>query len=355
MFQKRTVRWSLVAAVAAAVVLAIGLWPGKTGRTSSNGIAFADVVRHFTNARTAKYTVVIELEGQDPVTIKKKQDFDPERKGWGRSWDNSGPMGIQMLPRDWTSSRQASDPMSAAFKGETLYFFGRADGEGMQDFFQVMGQVHKQTKADLGNQEIDGQPAIGFHFEQDGTAYSIWANATTGLPVRIDVTNQRLLGQGKVTVRAFEFDVEIPRPEGGMGGFRRGSFKYSLTEAELISALQRWAKRHDGRFPRFLAHQVWFFDTPEYFRSPKLSLEDKQFIFVMDTQVIIGGIAFASRLPPGNNWNYLGKGMTLDPQDAETPICWYQPEGSQTYRVIYRNLSIRDVAADKLLPTTVAH
>ena len=44
MLQSKTVRWSAAAAVAAAVVLAIGFWPGKPGRGSSNGIAWGDVV-----------------------------------------------------------------------------------------------------------------------------------------------------------------------------------------------------------------------------------------------------------------------------------------------------------------------
>jgi TolA-binding protein len=41
MFQKRAVRWSFVAAAAAAVVLAIGLWPGKPGPRPNNGTAWA--------------------------------------------------------------------------------------------------------------------------------------------------------------------------------------------------------------------------------------------------------------------------------------------------------------------------
>lgn len=352
MFRYNTVRWAAVAAAIAIAFISLAGWLKLSNGKS--GLVFADVVRHFTEARTAKYTVVVELEGQDPVTFNKQQDFDAESKGMGKPWDNTGPMGMQMLPREWTSSRQASDPMSEGFKGETIYFFGQADGEGMQDFFQVMGQVHKQARADLGSREIDGQPAVGFHFEQDGTAYSIWANAASGLPVRIDISNERLLGQGRVTVSDFEFDVEIPRPRMGMAGFGPG-FKYSLTEAELIDALRRWANRHDGRLPRFLAHQAWFFDAPDYFRSPKLGALRRQQIFIMHTRVIIRGVAFASQLPSGDNWKYLGQGLTVDPQDSRTPICWYQPEGSQDYRVIYRDLSVRDVPVDKLAPAPVTH
>jgi hypothetical protein len=350
MFQSRKVRWSVIAAAAAIALVVLGLWPQGDGHNGI-GIVFADVVQHFTKASSAKYTVVIELEGHRPVSITRMQDF--ENRGWPIG--DSGPMGIQMLPRDWTSSRGASDPLSEGFEGATLYFFGRADGKGMQDFFQVMGHAYKQAKADLGKREIDGQPAVGFHFEQEGTAYSIWANAATGLPLQIEISNRRLLGQGKITVKDFEFDVDIPTRQYGMGGYLPGRWKWVLSEDELITALRRWAKRHDGQFPASLVHQAWFFNRPEDFRDPSLSIEDKQFAFMGHTQAVVKGVAFANQLPPGEHWTYLGKGMTLDAQDAQTPICWYQPEGSQTYRVIYRNLSIRDVAADKLPPTTVAH
>lgn len=45
MFQRRTVRWSAVAAAAAAIVLAVGLWSSKGGRNQGNGIAWAEVVK----------------------------------------------------------------------------------------------------------------------------------------------------------------------------------------------------------------------------------------------------------------------------------------------------------------------
>ena len=349
MFRSKKVRWSVIAAAAAIALIVLGLWPQGNGRNGI-GIVFADVVQHFAKASSAKYTVVIELEGHRPVSISRMQDF--ENRDWPLG--DSGPMGIQMLPRDWSSSRGASDPTSESFEGATLYFFGRADDEGMQDFFEVMGQAHKQAKADLGKREIDGQPAAGFHFEQEGTSYSIWANATTGLPLQIEITNQRLLGQGKVTVKDFEFDVEIPMRQYGMAGYLPGHWRWEFSEEELTKALRRWAKRHDGQFPPYLVHQAWFFNRPDDFRDPNLSITDKQFAFDGHTQPVVKGVAFANQLPPGDNWSYMGKGMTLDPKDGETPICWYQPEGSQTYRVIYRNLSIRDVAADKLPPVTVA-
>ncbi len=52
------------------------------------------------------------------------------------------------------------------------------------------------------------------------------------------------------------------------------------------------------------------------------------------------------------DWYYFGKDATCG--DPDTPIFWYSPEGSETYRVIYADLSVSDVAPDELpkLPDT---
>jgi hypothetical protein len=34
--------------------------------------------------------------------------------------------------------------------------------------------------------------------------------------------------------------------------------------------------------------------------------------------------------------------------DADSPVCWYRPDGSETYRVIYGDLSVKKVAQEDL-------
>jgi len=34
--------------------------------------------------------------------------------------------------------------------------------------------------------------------------------------------------------------------------------------------------------------------------------------------------------------------------DADAPVCWWKPPGSTTYRIIYGDLSARDVEAGNL-------
>ncbi len=43
---------------------------------------------------------------------------------------------------------------------------------------------------------------------------------------------------------------------------------------------------------------------------------------------------------------YAGNGVKLG--EADKAIFWYRPEGAETYRVIYGDLSVKDVAAENL-------
>jgi hypothetical protein len=59
------------------------------------------------------------------------------------------------------------------------------------------------------------------------------------------------------------------------------------------------------------------------------------------------GFVFFQQLDPNRiKWHYAGSGVKLC--DASKAIFWYQPKGSQTYRVIYGDLSVKDVAPNDL-------
>lgn len=47
-----------------------------------------------------------------------------------------------------------------------------------------------------------------------------------------------------------------------------------------------------------------------------------------------------------DTWHYHGKGVKLG--KANSAVCWYRPEGSKLYRVIYGDLSVRDVRQEDL-------
>ena len=58
------------------------------------------------------------------------------------------------------------------------------------------------------------------------------------------------------------------------------------------------------------------------------------------------GVMFVMKLPAGSNWRYAGENVKFG--DAQIPIFWYKPGGDTTYRVIYGDLSIKNVAPENL-------
>jgi len=58
------------------------------------------------------------------------------------------------------------------------------------------------------------------------------------------------------------------------------------------------------------------------------------------------GMMFVMKLPAESNSRYVGENVKKG--QAETPIFWYKAEGSETYRVIYGDLSVKDVASENL-------
>jgi len=58
------------------------------------------------------------------------------------------------------------------------------------------------------------------------------------------------------------------------------------------------------------------------------------------------GFVFFKLLKAENDWHYVGGNVKLG--DAKSPVCWYRPDDSETYRVIYGDLSVKNVALEDL-------
>jgi outer membrane lipoprotein-sorting protein len=56
--------------------------------------------------------------------------------------------------------------------------------------------------------------------------------------------------------------------------------------------------------------------------------------------------AFTTQMIEKGSWKYLGKGVKLG--DKDRIVCWFRPNGSRTFRVIYGDLTVKDVAPGDL-------
>ena len=126
-------------------------------------------------------------------------------------------------------------------------------------------------------------------------------------------------------------------------------------EEDFIQTLRLWSEATDGKFPSELNMKAAMEFMKAFTEKTGLKfdkdkapdLSDPQFQKFMDIFAKINrGILFAHTLPEDADWHYTGKDVKFG--DADTPIFWYRPEGSETYRVIYGDLSVKDVTPENL-------
>jgi hypothetical protein len=201
----------------------------------------------------------------------------------------------------------------------------------------------------LGEQEINGQKAIGFSARGPNEEVKIWADPRTAVPIRVELR----LGQLFVILKNFKFDVAIEDWQISMDvpeGYSLDKTEIDFTkgtEEDFIESLRIWAKvLLDGMFPEAISTEQYMKQMPsigEKLAQSGLSEDETREKLGM---ALPRGMFFLQLLEIGDKYHYAGKGVKLG--DADKAIFWYQPEGAEKYRVIYGDLSVKDVAAGNL-------
>jgi len=201
---------------------------------------------------------------------------------------------------------------------------------------------------ELGEQESQGRRVIGFRATHPKAEITIWADPETALPVRIEQEG----GQMKVICKNLMFDVRMDESLFSMDvpeGYTQRQTEldlFSATEEDFIEGLRICAEMFgDGQFPEGVAVEDYLKQAPvmgKKIEELELSKEEETKLGMKLRQHLL----FIRFFKGEGKWHYAGKGVKLG--DAETPIFWYCPMGSETYRVIYGDLSVRDMAPEDL-------
>ena len=214
---------------------------------------------------------------------------------------------------------------------------------------QIIRQLQDGQVEELGEQVIDGQKAIGFVGRSQNEEVRIWADPETALPIRIEAQ----IGQEfSFTMKNFEFDAAVDESLVSMDvpdGYTLQETNLDLgnaAEEDFVESLRIWAEIiGDGTFPEAIG-------TESAMKQMPLLVQKVTAMQVSEEKGTEIGMSFAKGmlfhqiLESQGKWNYAGAGVKLG--DADTAIFWYQPEGSETYRVIYGDLSVKDVTPEDL-------
>jgi outer membrane lipoprotein-sorting protein len=338
-------------AAAAAIIIALLVGIHQIGGSTS---AFAEVIRPILNARTAVFKVTIKVEG-GPTQTGEGMFMEPGRLRQAK------PEGTVVVTNLQQGRMVVLIPgQKRAIVYEMLNI--PEDPGDLNIFLEIRRRIleAKETEEEsvefLGESEIEGRNAIGYHVEKPGVDITVWADAETKVPIRLENT----MGPTTYVISDIVFDIELDESQFSVQipeGYTVHTLQMDCsdpTEKDLIEMFRIWSDNMDGNLPSSLEMSASMefvrYQQAKMKRQGREPSEQEMMEKMMEVQQTImkmsRGAMFVQQLPADSDSHYVGKDVKFG--DADTPIFWYRPEGSETYRVIYGDLTIKDVAPENV-------
>ena len=341
--KSRTGKIAAAAVIIASVVAGIHFLGVPT-----ESVAWADVVRPILTARTVVFNV-IPVEGEN-IPVTRVMNMGTQRvRSEVLSPDGKTVQVIVIVDYDTLQmlTLTPKQKISALIDLKDL-------PEKPENVLEVLRNVVTEIQNDpdvsvepLGEKEIDGQIAKGFRATGPDVEFTVWADPQSALPIRMEQKWRQM----HFYYTDFQFDIEMDEslfsmeiPEGYSTMPKAALSLTGSTEQDLIETLRIWAEIIlDGVFPNDFSSQAYMDDVPKIRKLASQHSQEQNQEYGLK---MIRGFIFFKLLKAENDWHYAGENVKLG--DAESPVCWYRPDGSDTYRVIYGDLSVKDVAPENL-------
>jgi len=334
-----TTRYASAAAIVIAVLAGLYVIGGPFGAS----VTFAQAIQPILDARTLIFDVIIGDEETSPVMHEtvvgsriRRTTSNLENMTLVIDLDSA-----KMLVLDESGKTATYADIKGSLRDRTqnyVVFLRNA----------VNGLEHASQIEALGEQEVEGRTAVGFTARGSNEQVTVWADPQTAHPIRIELQAGRL----SAVFKNFDFDTPVPDALVSMdvpAGYTLQETKIDLTgatEDDFIDGLRTWAEvLRDGSFPDTVGTQSAMKQVPALgmkLGSQGLSQEEA----TKRAMAFARGMLFLQQLEVKGKWHYAGKGVKLG--DTEKVIFWYQPKGSKTYRVVYGDLTVKDVAPEDL-------
>ena len=371
----RVIMKSRITKLAAAAVIIIAAFTTihfLGGRMES--VAFADVVQPVLEARTASFDVALE-SGNQPI---QRSHFLCLSPGLIRQTLSDGTINIVDYQQNKALNLNPNDKTAKLTWLVPFRDVGVSDILGqMQQRIEQAISLSDDSVERLGRKFIEGQDAIGFRVELSGEqdyvigwqgrgTFTIWADPDTKRPIRLEWYDE-ITGVNSIATN-IELNVDLDKTMFGMEipeGYalteeqrkEPTALPTTVDEQKIIANLREWIDLSGGSFPSsvlgynaikdldpnadisFIQKEWKGFHGFVHVNMPSL----KAFLKVM--QLMSSG-GLIGPMPPDSDWHYAGKGVKFG--DADTAIFWYRPHNSETYRVIYGDLNVKDVVPEDL-------
>jgi hypothetical protein len=382
-------------AIAAAILIGvIGVWAlslqsGRRADTSFSVLAkptYADVLQQIDRARSVYYTKTVEIEGELPMTMQQTV----REGGYVRTvWPDGGIMIDHYASGDrlHLNPRRRSAQLSHSLQDDRPRLMNLADW---------IKTLHEHNGVFSRQEVLDGRSVNIYKVDRPYEMITVWADASTRLPVRVERVMRPCTDKDirvpEMDLSTSDFVDEADQDEAGGGtgistkttfwdvgvlmatrtttysdftwnaeyddslfdltppaDYRVDKFNWGdsvADEESLVEALRFWAQTSEGRFPEDI--NMLADSKPNLVRqyrsvgSPEEALEKATPMM----HTVLAGMAFAQSLKVQDNWHYAGKDVVLG--EADKPLCWWHLKDSEMDRVVYGDLTIRDVRPEDL-------
>jgi outer membrane lipoprotein-sorting protein len=349
----RTIMKSPITKIAAAAVIIIAVLAGTYyfgDSVNIAGTAYAEVVERLQNARTMTYIVESNtgLEWMPSMTM----EIAFKEPGYMRFAMAGGSVSI-------VDSIQGKSLTIIPLKKQFIEFeMSNLQNDPAQKNINVIEKLRslpERADEQLGTREIDGREVQGFRITEEGLIHTVWIDMQTRELVLVEMEFLNAPGMSG-TMSDFRFDVELDdslfniTPPDDYTRMEIQVDTDEVSEQNLIEFLRMWTTWvKDGRFPPTI-------DPTKLAKSSMEMVRNGQFINegpisekeqYEKSLKMTYGLMFLLKMPADSNWRYAGENVKFG--DADTAIFWYRPQGSETYRVIYGDLSVKDIAPEDIL------
>ena len=338
-----TIMRSRITKLAAAAVIIIAVMFGINyigGSPDGASIAWADVLENIEAARTLTY--IFEIEKGDIKEVFKTRIKEPYLQ---RSDVIESPSDYKVSMRNAGSNKRwilyPNTKMAVVNNDEG------SPGDEIRAYEGLKKDFRDGTEKNLGRVKLNGRDTICFEILKENRKITVWADPDTALPVQIEEISEENGNRWRALRSDIKFDVElddqlfVPPADYSVLDLatQRLQTPFELTEQHLIEGLAVYPKYLGGKFcTRYIGGRPL---TEEVRKKCKAEVEKIESWSDIEGHKSTLGCAFIEQLPEGSDYHYVGEDVKLG--DANTPVCWWKPPGSKTYRVVYGDLSIHDV------------
>jgi len=321
------------AVVICAAVAGLAIWLGTPEST-----AWADVQEKIRKAQTLTCTITVRQEGApgfEGRMIMKwpgliRQEMTKPQRVINIINVTEGKM-VCLMPKEKQAVLMDLSAMPEEMRKE----------KEEQDFLRQLKDLVEKSETPLGEREIGGKKAKGYTVEDEGVVFDIWVDARTGDLIKIEVT----VFQGKMVVAMSDFEFNKPLDDELFSlevpeGYKvvREMKLHEASAEDMAEVLRFWAKMRGGSFPDAITPQEIAKDVRAAGKPPSKEVRMKF--------GELAARAFVLQAYQARKCCYAGKGVKSG--DAKTAIFWFLPKDAETYKVIYGDLSIKDVAEEDL-------